>query len=1013
MSEQPYRYWAFISYSHHDVRAAVQLHRWLERYVVPRRLVGRASPDGPLPRRLFPIFRDRDELPSSAELGGVIHRALSASRYLIVVCSPRSATSRWVNEEIRQFKAMGCGERILALIVDGEPDAQDPARECFPRALRFDVDAAGVESPSPTEPIAADLRRDGDGDALARAKLLSGLLNVGLDELLRRERRRRLQRRLVWTAGIAATLALGLALLGWQQREYRTREHAALIARLLENGRQELLAGSQMRAAVFLAEAYRLGVDTPALRFMLRQAMQPIDALTQVIDTGAPLVAMRLSADDRTLVTYSGNGKVRAWALDSGLKLAEFDGFDLSASQSYCGPALSRDGRRVAIADVAAQSEHGVLKVWSLPDATLLLQTPIAARNCGMSQPFNADGSQVVAIATDGRPRLWPLDGGAAWSPPDIEAGAATIATFSADGRWLAAGRRDGGVWAWPFGAQAPALRLPPLAQAVTTMEFAPAGDLLVAAADDGAMRGWTLPDGRVAFAGGHGKSFNRLQFAAAAPRLLTGGVDGERVWRSDNGALLYAGAANNLLRTALRADGEQLCRVEWRQALITDVQSTRTLFKLEIDTRAALFTGDGRRLLSADPGGRVMVWNERFRPLASGQHGARAGEAPMWWRATVDFAMLADGLVVSGGQDGRMRLWQGRELAPAGSLDGFGSAITRVVATPDGRRVAAATVAGDIAVWAPGDAAPLRRITLPGRFVSTLAISPDGLHLFAADRADRGHLWRIDDGAELAEYAMDTRFSVDFSPDSKLLALGRGRRVETITLATLGTELSEPLAPDAPPVGCVKFAPDSAALLAMADGGSGVARWISLRDGSRRQTVVAGEGCFYAQFSPDGGRVLLQPGAASVSIWDPADGRVLRLGEHAGLVYDARWSPDGRFIVSAGTDGLAKVSDSVSGLPLQNLAIHAGLLSAAAYSQDGNTVYSAASDGRVQSWDAALETRPARDIASRLDCVSPWKLEGTMLLSRNVDMARCAYTPDAPPPASTAVIGPASAQAR
>ena len=68
---------------------------------------------------LRPIFLDRAELPTSADLAASVREALSASRFLIVICSPAAAQSPWVNEEIRYFKSLGRGERVLALVVAG------------------------------------------------------------------------------------------------------------------------------------------------------------------------------------------------------------------------------------------------------------------------------------------------------------------------------------------------------------------------------------------------------------------------------------------------------------------------------------------------------------------------------------------------------------------------------------------------------------------------------------------------------------------------------------------------------------------------------------------------------------------------------------------------------------------------------------------------------------------------------------------------------------------------------
>ena len=85
-----FKYWALISYSHHDWKWATWLHRCLDTYRVPKKLVGKSSEDGPLPRRLFPIFRDRDELAASPNLPDRITEALKQSRYLL---APRHAVA--------------------------------------------------------------------------------------------------------------------------------------------------------------------------------------------------------------------------------------------------------------------------------------------------------------------------------------------------------------------------------------------------------------------------------------------------------------------------------------------------------------------------------------------------------------------------------------------------------------------------------------------------------------------------------------------------------------------------------------------------------------------------------------------------------------------------------------------------------------------------------------------------------------------------------------------------------
>ncbi len=190
----------------------------LERYHIPSKLVGRETAVGTVPSRLHPLFRDRDELPASGDLGTELMAALRQSMFLILICSPASAKSRWVNEEVLNFKRMHGEGRVLALICDGEPG--DPERECFPKALQYLIGPDGELSDKLAEPIAADMRKHADGKRLAKFKLIAGLTGLRLDDLIQREAARRARRlTLIATAAtIGMVGALALAFYANQQR---------------------------------------------------------------------------------------------------------------------------------------------------------------------------------------------------------------------------------------------------------------------------------------------------------------------------------------------------------------------------------------------------------------------------------------------------------------------------------------------------------------------------------------------------------------------------------------------------------------------------------------------------------------------------------------------------------------------------------------------------------------------------------------------------------------------------
>jgi tetratricopeptide (TPR) repeat protein len=257
MRNQP-KYRAFLSYSHADARQAQSLHHFIEGYSIPKRLVGRETNQGIIPKRLRPVFKDRDELPSASNLESEINEALKSSEHLIVICSPDSARSRWVNEEVLTFKRMGRASRILCIIISGEPHATDipgrEAEECFCEALRFYVDDNGMLTHKRAEPVAADSRFGGDGRHPARLKIVAGMLGLGFDDLRQRDMRQQHRRMVAITTasvtGMALTLMLTWAAIVARDDAERNRGQADgligfmlgdLHERLSEAGRLEVL----------------------------------------------------------------------------------------------------------------------------------------------------------------------------------------------------------------------------------------------------------------------------------------------------------------------------------------------------------------------------------------------------------------------------------------------------------------------------------------------------------------------------------------------------------------------------------------------------------------------------------------------------------------------------------------------------------------------------------------------------------------------------------------------------
>lgn len=135
--KQNYEYLAFISYQRKDEAIAKRLQHTLEFYNLPIAVIEK-HPDYPeLKDGIRPIFVDMTELGDEPFLKPAIEKALRESRFLIVICSPRSAKSEWVNKEVHYFqKQLKRTKRIIPFIVEGTPNAQVGDEECCTPLLK-------------------------------------------------------------------------------------------------------------------------------------------------------------------------------------------------------------------------------------------------------------------------------------------------------------------------------------------------------------------------------------------------------------------------------------------------------------------------------------------------------------------------------------------------------------------------------------------------------------------------------------------------------------------------------------------------------------------------------------------------------------------------------------------------------------------------------------------------------------------------------------------------------------
>lgn len=364
-AEKAYKYDAFISYRHTEPDKAVaeRLHRLLETFRIPKSIIKATGK-----RRIQRVFRDRDELPTSSNLADNIASALESSEFLIVICSPRTPQSQWVLKEIETFKKLHGQDRILALLIEGEPNESFPDQLRFANEIKTMEDGSIIESTVEVEPLAADIRAGSLKDMLKKLKteilrLLSPILKCGYDDLKQRHKERLVKTILTASIAISAFfLAFGSfstyqALMINQKSLEISKKSDEINRKSIEINQKNLEISEQIKETQISQSRYLADVsnryfeDGDRYRAILSaQAALPADmsnpdrpyvheaeyAMSNtlmvyeadyyfdgdiVLDHDMTVNLLKISPDGKTLLTHSIDGYLYTWNIEDGKQL--------------------------------------------------------------------------------------------------------------------------------------------------------------------------------------------------------------------------------------------------------------------------------------------------------------------------------------------------------------------------------------------------------------------------------------------------------------------------------------------------------------------------------------------------------------------------------------------------------------------------------------------------------------------------------------------------------------------
>lgn len=938
-------YMAFISYRHADNHEdgrkwADWLHHFLETYEIPADLVGQTNHYGqPIPSQIYPVFQDEKELSVDADLSASIRKGLDRTRTLVVLCSPQSVKSRYVEEEIAYFKQLGRARNIIAVILYGRPggkESGDPnEQECFPLPLRYDVNEQGalVREQLAAEHLAADVRTSEQTQGyttphayramleqqgkisrrqvqamttaykerleLAKLKIIAGILGVSLADLTKRDKayqlqkaqkRQKLIKRVAFGFAILFLVALASGIYAWLQQKETQRTFAQSLYNI---GVERMEGKKEDEGAAYLAAATRLG-NKDAFSYTYALLGNLHEKWISFPDT-SKADEIVFNPDGKTLATLflhrTGGGKVQIWDLSAMKLLREFsrekerlNNFTFSDNGRICYGLFSKG---IAGWNVYSGKPAGPPIVWDSGATVIGFRLSPNAKYVLMD---DLQGQCKVYNSQTGRPT------GVAWQHP---LGATEKDVFFNDEQLIASyvSNRDS---AFQIRAAADTFAAPRqvlLHDKINLLKQGSAKEELVAVTDhsvffvDG-VKGEVTDTLNLRFV--RDVRFNPDGRSLALETFSTTKVvdkTSHQVLRELRAPGFLPSSALNLAPDGIHQKRQsrliELRDHAYRQVLLPPFFERTDFFAL---------SPDGKRLYTlTDKEAAIKVWDAVYgTPI----------KADITSTDTLTFFTLSrNGAVLIGGaRNGQVRFWDsntGRPNGPVFRHEG------RVLFAQDNQdHTLLFTVYNEkmARCWSVKDGKPLGKPLQFNDPIIRAQLCYNGRYAAVATSKGLLQLWdteKMQNAGKPLNYTASRIVNCQFSPDNKMIAVAlQNGLIEVIDIASSRVLLHFTVQADE---GIVRFSPDSKRLITMANANELQVREIStgMQGGDAMSHT---EPIRQVVFSPDNRLVLTVSGIGSrVRFWNPENGKpvsgYLDYSQY-GRAGAARFSADGKKVM-------------------------------------------------------------------------------------------------------------------
>jgi WD40 repeat protein len=592
------------------------------------------------------------------------------------------------------------------------------------------------------------------------------------------------------------------------------------------------------------------------------------------------------AGDASRLVTFSQAGEVRLWDIASGREIKVLKGKAIVPH-----PPITLDGCRTLTIS------EGIATVWDTAtgDQVATLKGDLSF----ISQAgFNADGSQVLTVSSDYTARVWDVESGstrAVISNKDFGRGEKT------DNRFIkvssAALSPDGNRAVTVLNGALQIVDIPtrkPVPAGVQQGEwydlagFSPDGKWLVATGSSGTATLWDARSfSKVAtFATSSGWS-SSAKFSADSTRLAITSEIGTRVVETSSGKELFflGGHTEGVSAVDFSKDGRLIATASYDGAAqLWDAKSGRRIAILsghEDQIWSANLSPDGSRLVTASLDNSARIWDATASGRLFYGYGRVSNEKLAKFSPNGKYILRARENSDSGGEI--LELWDFTSDTEAIALGGNKSGhVTYTAFDAEGSRVVAGFEDGTLIVWDVLKGSEIAVLKGHAGAVKYAAITPDGTLVVSASKDGTARIWSVKSSHPLFVLPHGNEpvdFSV-FTPDANLVVTAAGNTARVWDVHT-GAEVRPPL-------------PTFASI----DWGNLINQFPIAEDGRRILTV-----------SPDGAHV-----------YDTQTGRTTSELVGAEKITEAKFSKNGRYILTNSTESRIVVWDALNGAKLTDV---------------------------------------------------------------------------------------------